>query len=225
MAILAALPDAVFRFVVSQPAPGSPLPVWFAVLAVCLGLLVAILRYWPIRNLLGRGQMMNASFNALHLVNTYGAFGSVTRERNEIVVEGTLEAAPSEETTWEPYEFRGKPGDPMRRPPQWAPYHLRLDWQMWFLALGPVYVEPWFLRFVERLLQRDPMVLGLLRDDPFGGQAPAWVRASLYRYRYTTRQERRRTGAWWHRELVGAYLPPSRPRPERRRGATGIADG
>jgi hypothetical protein len=159
--------------------------------------------------MLGREQLMNFSFNRLHLVNTYGAFGSVTRRRNEVVVEGS-DADWPDEGDWREYEFHGKPGDPRRRPRQLAPYHLRLDWLMWFAALSPAYAYGWFTTFAARLLEGDRATLRLLRHNPFPDAPPTWVRATLYRYRFTTRQERRETGAWWVRERVGEFLPPVR---------------
>jgi hypothetical protein len=151
---------------------------------------------------------MNFSFNPLHLVNTYGAFGSITRDRHEVVIEGTDDPLASPEATWREYEFKGKPGDPRRRPPQVAPYHLRLDWLMWFAAMSTPLAHPWLLVLVERLLEGDGPTLRLLRSNPFPDRPPAAVRATLYRYRFTTWRERRATGAWWAREPVGAYLPP-----------------
>ncbi len=223
--IVAALPDAFFRAVLPIGAPAGAasaaltFPAWYAGLVLALAALIVVLSYWPVRNLLGSRQMMNASFNALHLVNTYGAFGSVTRERYEIEVEGTTDERPDDRTEWHAYGFKGKPGDPKRRPRQWAPYHLRLDWQMWFAALAPYEGERWFLRFVQRLLEADPSTLDLLRVDPFGGRRPAWVRALLYRYRYTSWDEHRRTGAWWDREPLGEYLSPVRLPSERQAAA------
>jgi len=151
---------------------------------------------------------MNASFNTVHLVNTYGAFGSVTRVRHEVVVEGTDDAAPIASTTWREYEFKGKPGNPRRRPPQVAPYHLRLDWLMWFAALSPAYAHSWFVPFILRLLENDRATLALLRTNPFPTEPPRFIRARLYRYRFTTHNEHRETGAWWARQLVGEYLAP-----------------
>src|SRR5581483_7936821 len=97
-----------------------------------------------------------------HLVNTYGAFGSITKTRFEIVIEGTRDAVPTDGTRWSAYEFKGKPGDPSRRPPQIAPYHLRLDWLMWFAAMGPPAESPWFTTLLARLLEGDPEILGQL---------------------------------------------------------------
>ena len=180
-----------------------------AVLAVAL--LVAVLSVRPARNLLGRGQLMNASFDPLRLVNTYGAFGAITRVRREVVLEGTDDPAPGPATVWKEYQLKAKPGDPRRRPRQVAPYHLRLDWLLWFAAMSPPSAHPWTATLVLRLLEHDPATLKLLgRPNPFPDRPPALVRARLYRYRFTTPAERRQTGAWWSRDLVGDYLPPLR---------------
>jgi hypothetical protein len=208
VAAAAALPDVFFDLVLPV-APASGLqPAWFAAAVIGLAAVIAVLSYWPVRNLLGPRQLMNASFNQFHIVNTYGAFGSVTRHRDEVVIEGTEDSDPTDASAWREYEFKGKPGDPMRRPPQWAPYHLRLDWLMWFLPLSPGYGEVWFIRFIDRLLRNDPAILGLLRRNPFPDRPPATIRAHLYRYRYTTWSERRQTGGWWVRQPIGEYLPP-----------------
>jgi hypothetical protein len=151
---------------------------------------------------------MNASFNRWHLVNAYGAFGSVMRERQEVIIEGTLDAVIGPETAWLAYEFKGKPGDVRRRPRQFAPYHLRLDWLMWFAGLSPAYADRWFVAFLGKLLDGDAATLRLLRRNPFPETPPTFVRAQLYRYRFTTRSERRATGNWWARELLGDYARP-----------------
>lgn len=177
---------------------------------VAFTLIVIALSYWPVHNMLSRRQIMNTSFNPYHLVNTYGAFGSVTKIRYEIVIEGTDEPAVSEQTVWKEYEFKAKPGNPRRRPPQIAPYHLRLDWLMWFAAMSPVYdyIEyPWFIIFIQKLLQNDPPTLKLIRANPFP-DGPAIIRARLYRYRFASAKQRRQSGEWWNRSLVGEYLPP-----------------
>jgi hypothetical protein len=168
---------------------------------------VAALSIRPARNLLSPSQMMNYSFNPLHLVNTYGAFGSITRTRYEIVFEGTDEPVITPDTRWQEYEFRGKPGDPGRLPPQVAPYHLRLDWLMWFAAMSPAPRDAWITTLATRLLEGNRDVLGLLKTTPFPDRPPRFVRARYYRYRFTTPDERARSGAWWKRDLAGEYLP------------------
>jgi hypothetical protein len=190
------------------PAHQPDAPAWFTALVLAAAALVAVLSYWPVRNLFSRAQQMNRSYNPLHLVNTYGAFGTVTRLRHEVVLEGTADRELGEATRWEAYEFRGKPGDPRRLPRQFAPFHLRLDWLMWFAALAPSSPRPWLRVLVRRLLEGDRATLRLLRVNPFPAAPPTHVRAVLYRYRFTTRRERRATGAWWHRTLVGEHLPP-----------------
>lgn len=193
-----------------KPATLEEPPAWLLTLTVALGVLVAVLSYWPVRNMLSRHQLMNYSFNPFHLVNTYGAFGSITRERYEVIVEGTDDPEPTPSTVWREYEFKAKPGDPRRRPPQIAPYHLRLDWLMWFLPLGGSRAPAWFLALGAKLLVNDPLTLRLLRHNPFPDAPPRLVRASLFHYRFTTWAERRATGAWWVRRRVGTFLPPLR---------------
>jgi hypothetical protein len=185
-----------------------PSQLGYRIVVGALAVLVAVLSVNPIRNMLSRRQIMNTSFNPYHLVGTYGAFGSVTRTRYEVVVEGTDEVVLTPSTKWREYEFKGKPGDPARNPPQIAPYHLRLDWLMWFAAMSEYYEHPWFVHFVAKLLQGDANVIGLLKTNPFPKQPPRFVRAQLYEYRFTTPDERRQTGLWWNRTLVGAYFPP-----------------
>jgi hypothetical protein len=203
-----ALPDSFVRALIPGIAAPSTVvdgPVWFTALVLGLVLVVLALSYWPARNLISPGQLMNYSFNRYHLVNTYGAFGSVTRVRHEVVVEGTDQAVLSANTEWREYEFRGKPGNPGRRPPQVAPFHLRLDWLMWFAALRRSFAEDWFVPFLIKLLEGDEQTLRLLRRNPFPDAPPQWVRARYYRYRFTTPDERRLTGAWWVRDLEGEY--------------------
>ncbi|GAA1909948.1 lipase maturation factor family protein [Streptantibioticus ferralitis] len=194
------------------PLPKPPAlpaaPLWYEVLVLAFVAGVVVLSYWPARNLVSRGQMMNYSFNRFHLVNAYGAFGSINRIRTEIVVEGTDEQEITPDTVWREYEFKGKPGDPKRLPRQWAPYHLRLDWLMWFAGMSSIYAESWFLPFAAKLLHNDPPTIKLLRTNPFRGSPPTYVRARLYEYRFSGWRELRLTGAWWERTLIREYLPP-----------------
>ena len=129
------------------PIPRQPAlteaPRWFAALVIVFAALTLMLSYWPVRNMISRRQRMNMSFNPFHLINTYGAFGSIGRTRREVVIEGTDEPTITERTVWKEYEFKGKPGAVRRLPRQWAPYHLRLDWLMWFAAISPQYAYSW----------------------------------------------------------------------------------
>jgi hypothetical protein len=125
-----------------------------------------------------------------------------------VIIEGTDATEISERTQWKEYEFKGKPGAVRRVPPQWAPYHLRLDWMMWFAALSPLYAQQWMRPLLLRLLENDAPTLRLLRHNPFPESPPRHVRAQLYRYRFTTWRELWRDRAWWHRTLLGQYLPP-----------------
>jgi hypothetical protein len=139
----------------------------------------------------------------LEIVNSYGLFAMMTTERPEIIVEGSMDGE-----NWSAYSFRYKPGDPARAPRWAAPYQPRLDWQMWFAALGNYRENPWFVNFAVRLLEGSPEVRGLLEADPFGGRSPRYIRAMLYDYTFTDWGERRKTGNWWMREAKGQYLPP-----------------
>ena len=193
----------------AAPGPLPDQPAWFAVMVVVLAVVVIALSYGPVRNLLSPNQAMNASFDPFRLVNTYGAFGSVTRTRYEVIVEGTTSEDPSD-AEWVEYEFKGKPGDPRRMPRQVAPYHLRLDWLMWFIPISPMYGAGWFGPLLQRLLENDPATLALLRHNPFPAAPPRLVRARLFEYHFTSWRERRESGAWWRREPAGELVPPIR---------------
>ena len=138
----------------------------------------------------------------LRTINGYGLFAVMTTERKEIVVQGSEDGV-----VWKTYTFRFKPGDPHRAPPWVAPYMPRLDWQMWFAALGTAEQNPWFLRLLQRLLEGSPSVTGLLAENPFPARPPAYVRALSDRYTFTTPTERKQTGNWWKVEPAAIYCP------------------
>ncbi|MBI4357987.1 MAG: lipase maturation factor family protein [Candidatus Omnitrophica bacterium] len=175
---------------------------------IALTALVILLSVQPALNLISSGQVMNTSFEPLHLVNTYGAFGSVTKKRMEIIVEGTDEKVLTESTKWREYEFRAKPGDVKRMLPIVAPYHLRLDWLMWFAAMGDYRYYPWILNLVGKFLQNDLGALSLIANNPFPDAPPKYIRARLFHYRFTDFKEKKKTGAWWVRTYSWDYLPP-----------------
>ena len=181
---------------------------WQQNISIVISILILVLSYKPILNLFSKQQKMNASFDSLHLVNTYGAFGSVTKQRYEIIIEGSIEKEINANTKWLEYEFKGKPGDLAKMPAQYAPYHLRLDWLMWFASFGFRQQQHWFMPLIEKLLQNDRETLKLLRTNPFEDQAPVYIRARGYIYEFTNYQERKSTGNYWKRKLIGEYLGP-----------------
>jgi predicted DCC family thiol-disulfide oxidoreductase YuxK len=136
------------------------------------------------------------------IVNGYGLFRVMTKDRDEIVIEGSTDGI-----DWLPYEFKWKPGDVMRTPGWCAPHQPRLDWQMWFAALGSYRENPWFGRLIVRLLEGSRDVSRLLAKNPFSHEPPRYIRAMFYRYRFTTLRERSETGAWWKLEELREYLP------------------
>jgi hypothetical protein len=145
----------------------------------------------------GGGAILHV-ISPLRIVNSYGLFAVMTTTRPEIIVEGSADG-----DTWKAYEFRYKAGDVMRAPPIVAPHQPRLDWQMWFAALGSYQQNRWFVNFMVRLLKNEPAVTGLLRDNPFAAGPPKFVRARVYQYHFTHWGDR----AWWTREEVGTYFP------------------
>jgi hypothetical protein len=188
---------------------GNPPPAWrFWLPAFCAAFVVLVTTVEMLSNFrvnfpwpgpVGELTRAVAPFRTL---NSYGLFRVMTRPRNEIIVEGSNDGV-----TWLPYEFKWKPGDVKRRPGFVEPHQPRLDWQMWFAALGNYRQNPWFVNFCLRLLQGSPEVLALLESNPFPHAPPRFVRATLYSYHFTNFAERKRTGAWWRRERLGEYLP------------------
>ncbi|HEX4263722.1 MAG TPA: lipase maturation factor family protein [Verrucomicrobiae bacterium] len=151
----------------------------------------------------GKAHRVNTWLAPLRSFNGYGLFQVMTTSRPEIIVEGSNDGV-----NWQAYEFKYKAGDLKRRPAFVEPHQPRLDWQMWFAALGDYRQNPWFLNFCVRLLQGSPQVLALLEENPFPNAPPKYIRAVLYDYHFTDRATRRKTGEWWTRTPEGNYLPP-----------------
>ncbi|XP_052802806.1 lipase maturation factor 2-like [Mya arenaria] len=139
-----------------------------------------------------------------HLTSSYGLFRRMTGVggRPEVVIEGSN----SPDSGWREYEFYYKPGALNRRPPVVAPHQPRLDWQMWFAALGSYQHNQWFLNFAYRLLHNEPTVLELIQYNPFPSKPPKYIRALLYKYHFTETGKKSSMG-WWTRELTGEYMP------------------
>ena len=140
--------------------------------------------------------------NPLRTINSYGLFAMMTTERDEIIIEGSQDA-----DTWQAYEFRWNPGDLMQ-PPGWVmPHQPRLDWQMWFAALGDYRQNPWLIYTMARLLQGSSPVLDLFKSNPFKDRSPRYIRAIIYEYSFTDFATKQKTKAWWQREFKGSYTP------------------
>jgi hypothetical protein len=166
---------------------------------------IGFLSFQPVVNMLSPGQIMNTSFDPLDLVNTYGAFGTVGKERLNVIFEGTMDADSTDKANWKPYIYKGLPVALDRRPPQIAPYQLRLDWQMWFAAMSSPYEYPWTVNLISKLLHNDRSALSLFAGNPFPGRPPRYVRAVLYRYSFA--RPGNPQGLWWNRERINIWLP------------------
>uniref|UniRef100_A0A3P9BEP3 Lipase maturation factor n=1 Tax=Maylandia zebra TaxID=106582 RepID=A0A3P9BEP3_9CICH len=181
------------------------------VVNISLGILIGCLSIPVVTNLLSSRQVMNTSFDPLRIVNTYGAFGSITKERTEVIFQGTLSPDPKDpEALWEEYQFMCKPGDVYRRPCLLSPYHYRLDWLMWFAAFQTYEQSEWVIHIAGRLLSNDSTVLSLLDHNPFQGRdSPRWVRGEHFRYKFSQPGSASAAqGKWWLRKRIGAYFPP-----------------
>eukprot|EP00116_Pleurobrachia_bachei_P009078 sb/3469340/ len=180
-----------------------------SVLNGSIGILLLFLSVPVVQNLLSPRQAMNTSFEAFRLVNTYGAFGSITKERTEVILEGTHETSITAQTKWQEFEFKCKPGDLYRRPCVISPYHYRLDWLMWFAAFQRYQDNPWFINLVAKLLEGDEGVRGLIARDPFNTTAPPkFVRAQHFLYTYSDPIPASQGPApYWNRRFLKPYMP------------------
>jgi len=196
-----------------RPVSQAPMPVYWRVPGIAVAVLILLLSGTRMIEQFAPGWRVPAPMvdvaNTLApfgLVNSYGLFAVMTTERPEIIVEGSTDGQ-----TWLPYEFPDKPGDVTKTPRWVAPYQPRLDWQMWFAALGGYGNDTWFSNFMNRLLEGSPDVLALLARNPFPDVPPRYVRAMLYDYRFTDMPTRQATGAWWRRELKRQFYPVTSP--------------
>jgi hypothetical protein len=171
-----------------------------------VAVLIAILSIQPTINIFSPDQVMNGSFDPLELVNTYGAFGSVGKERSNVVFEGTGDDL-SDSMQWKEYPYRGLPVSLYKSPPQIAPFQLRLDWQMWFAAMSSPEEYPWMMNLIWKLLHNDPGALSLFAGNPFPARPPKFVRAVLYRYRFAIPGNPEKK--WWERERIGEWIVPT----------------
>ncbi|MDB5153762.1 MAG: lipase maturation factor family protein [Mucilaginibacter sp.] len=166
---------------------------------------IALLSIQPVLNILSPGQIMNTSFDPFDLVNTYGAFGTVGKERLNVIFEGTMDDTTGNKANWKPYIYKGLPVSLDKRPPQVAPYQLRLDWQMWFASMSSADQYPWTYNLVWKLLHNDPGAVSLFAGNPFQGNPPRFIRAVIYRYQFA--KPGNPQGLWWTRAPLGDWIP------------------
>jgi Lipase maturation factor len=167
--------------------------------------LVAVLSIQPVLNLFDSHQAMNTSYDPLHLVNTYGAFGTVGRERPVIIFEGSDGADPDTATDWKEYPYVGSPWDPKLPPSFIAPYQPHLDWQLWFAAMATYQDYPWTLNLVWKMLHNDPATLSLFAGNPFPDHPPRYIRAVLYNYHFAPPGNLEH--GYWTRDKINLWLP------------------
>jgi len=152
-----------------------------------------------------------ALLDPFRIANQYGLFAVMTNGRYEIEFQGSNDGR-----NWTPYLFRNKP-QALNEPPRiYAPYQPRFDWNLWFASLGDWHQNEIVPLTEERLLENDKAVLDLFRSNPFSQAPPRYVRAVLWQYWFTSREEKRATGNWWRRELLGMYAPELTKTPEGR---------
>jgi len=177
---------------------------------LAIGALIAYFSVPIVVNLVSSNQSMNRSYDPLRLVNTYGAFGSVTKTRTEVVLQGTTSPDPtSPGAVWREYEFHCKPGDVTRSPCLISPYHYRLDWLMWFAAFQNFKQNPWLLHLIGKLLENDSGAESLIAHNPFHGEnPPKFIRAQHFKYAFTKPASKAAMeGKWWNRKVIGEYIP------------------
>jgi hypothetical protein len=195
------LDDPFFKLPAPEPAwKRTP---WPARLALAIALYATVVLMPGLSQALPRPLIWPATaLEPLRIANRYGLFAVMTGERYEIEFQGSRDGK-----SWTAYPFRYKPQDVMAAPGIFAPYQPRFDWNLWFASLGGWRANPWVVRVELQLLEASPEVLRLFAGDPFAGRPPAYVRSVKWRYWFTTREEKKRTGAWWKREEVGPYAP------------------
>jgi hypothetical protein len=148
--------------------------------------------------------VMGAAYRAVEpwrIANRYHIFPTIETQRISVQIDASLDGE-----HWVPLDFRYAPDDPFERPPFIVPHQPRVDWMLWFVPMGPVFLD-WLTRFGNRILAGDPRVTALLAKPPFGGRPPRMLRLRVYRYRFTTPAQRAETGAWWTREDLGPFYP------------------
>ncbi len=199
--IIPCFEDRAIRFL--YPKKEIPKDIKFSlpnrIVIYLLLILILFKSYRPLMNLIGPRQVMNTSYDQFHLVNSYGVFGSVTKNRYELIIEGSNDGV-----KWKEYEIPCKPGKPEKIPCLISPYHYRITWQIWFAAMGEYRDSPWMVNLVYKLLRGEKDVLNLLSYNPFQEAPPKFIRVEKYLYKLKKPFE----SGWYFREKVSDFIPP-----------------
>lgn len=202
---LGVLPDSSWGFKINW-VENTPISTPVALLAAVIVLPASA--FWIIKSLSEKTKALDFMlpfmrfFFPFRISNPYGLFAVMTRQRPELVLEGSNDGI-----HWLEYEFKSKPTSLKHRPPLIAPHQPRLDWQLWFAALETFNENLWLQNLMMRIFQESPDVLMLFERDPFHGKAPVALRILRYDYRFSSLQEWRESGVWWQREFIGPYSP------------------
>lgn len=190
---------------VAEPAPARLLATAASAALIAVGALRLTSQLVGRDHLLPAATELLAETGPFRTVNGYGLFATMTTQRPELIFEGSDDGV-----VWKPYELPYKPGDIDRGLPIVAPYMPRLDWQLWFAALGRCGSHPWVINAMQGLHDGDPAVLALFGTDPFPDHPPAQVRVQRYLYTFTGGEvpAGAEVGEVWTRKLVtAAYCP------------------
>jgi len=194
------------------PPIEAPSPLLWQFLMGCLGFAFLALQVMAFYRTVSRSSLFYSILRTVqpfHLATPHGIFAVMTTKRYEIVIEGSADGL-----EWKEYQFYYKAGELSERPKRVAPYQPRLDWQVWFLPFTNFESEPWFQKFLVKLLQGSKPVLKLLKVNPFPDKPPQFIRVLFYDYEFTTSDEKKQTGNWWKRRLIGDYAPTIYLRPK-----------
>ncbi len=191
----------IYPFRTSYPTAPLSMDIFLTTVG-CIFIVLQLMRFWnhfyPHRHL----NTCLGWLSPYNLVCRYGIFAVMTTHRYEVVIEGSNDLV-----TWKEYLFKHKPSEVTRRPRRVSPYQPRVDWQIWFLPFTSYNREIWFQSFLVHILKGTKDVLGLIRGNPFAEHPPKYVRAIAYEYVFSNAKQKKETGAWWVRTLVGPYSP------------------
>jgi len=215
------LPGSVQRYTALEPAPGPSLEsashgghklLRNRILLPVFGLLIMLSSVVAFTSMVMDSRLADSLKQSTVLIRLWGighiyhVFPNMQVERHELEIEGSNDGV-----EWKTYVFKYKPGALDEVPGFIVPHQPRLDWMIWFVPPRSERMMYWFDRFMQRLHEGSPEVLGLLRHNPFPNKPPKYLRVQAYQYWFTTAEERDANGNWWRREHLGQF-PYVRPR-------------